>query len=113
LANNGLVTSQSGVFGEKMKTDYMIKDPVQKRSRETVELLLDATERLLEKNPSYELTTDMIAEEAAISIGSLYQFFSRKEALFTGVQVRIMKRDLQTLSTILATPRHNIVTHQG
>ncbi len=57
------------------------KRPIQARSKETVEALLEATARVLVKHGYDGLSTNRVAEQAGVSIGSLYQYFPSKEAL--------------------------------
>ena len=55
------------------------KKPQQRRARLKFQMILDATCRLLEKNCFSTLTTNHIAEESGLTVGSIYQFFSSKE----------------------------------
>ena len=64
------------------------KQPKQARSRETVEVILEATARVLVKEGYSRATTNRIANVAGVSIGSLYQFFPNKESLFTALRQR-------------------------
>ena len=57
------------------------RQPLQERSRYKVQLILEATQRLLDKGGLEALTTNAIAASAGVSIGTLYQFFSSKEAI--------------------------------
>lgn len=57
------------------------KRPRQDRSRATVDSVLEATARVLVKRGFDGLTTNLVAEKAGISIGSLYQYFPNKEAM--------------------------------
>jgi AcrR family transcriptional regulator len=57
------------------------KSPAQKRSSETVEAILEAAARVLEKVGFAGYNTNAIAERAGVSIGSLYQYFPCKDAL--------------------------------
>lgn len=57
------------------------KSPRQDRSRETVEVILEATARVLVDVGYDRASTNRIAEVAGISIGSLYRYFPSKEAL--------------------------------
>src|SRR3954464_12978376 len=57
------------------------KHPRQARSRATVDCVLEATARVLVKRGFDGLTTNLVAETAGISIGSLYQYFPNKAAL--------------------------------
>ena len=57
------------------------KRPRQARSRATVDTVLEATARVLVKRGFDGLTTNLVAEAAGVSIGSLYQYFPNKAAL--------------------------------
>lgn len=57
------------------------RQPRQARSRQTVERLLEAAERLLSAHGLLAFNTNAVAAEAAIDIASLYQYFPSKEAL--------------------------------
>jgi AcrR family transcriptional regulator len=57
------------------------KRPSQARSRATVDTVLEATARVLVKRGFDGLTTNLVAEAAGVSIGSLYQYFPNKSAL--------------------------------
>ena len=62
--------------------------PKQRRARQTVEAVLDAVIRLLKRGGSDAITTNRIAEVAGVSIGSLYQYFPDKRAIFTALHQR-------------------------
>jgi AcrR family transcriptional regulator len=64
------------------------RQPKQRRARQTVEAVLDAVIRLLKRGGSDALTTNRIAEVAGVSIGSLYQYFPDKRAIFTALHQR-------------------------
>ena len=57
------------------------KMPKQRRSGETVEIILKATARILVSDGYDRASTNRIALAAGVSIGSLYQYFPNKEAL--------------------------------
>lgn len=61
------------------------KAPSQQRSRERVAAILAATRRLLETQGVAAVTTPRIAAEAAIPVGSIYQFFPNKQAIFVAL----------------------------
>src|SRR5215468_1704014 len=61
------------------------KTASQERSRLTVEALIEATARILVKDGYDRASTNRIAQAAGVSIGSLYQYFSSKEALVAAV----------------------------
>lgn len=64
------------------------RKPQQRRARQTVEAVLDAVIRLLRREGSGTLTTNRIAEVAGVSIGSVYQYFPDKQAIFTALHQR-------------------------
>lgn len=62
--------------------------PKQRRARQTVEAVLDAVIRLLKRNGSRAITTNRIAEVAGVSIGSVYQYFPNKRAIYAALHQR-------------------------
>jgi AcrR family transcriptional regulator len=61
------------------------KHASQERSRATVDALIEATARILVKEGYDSASTNRIAEQAGVSVGSLYQYFPGKEALVAAV----------------------------
>src|SRR5215471_6874349 len=57
------------------------KQPLQKRSQETVAVILEAAARILEERGLEGYNTNAIAERGGISVGSVYQYFPNKDAL--------------------------------
>ena len=57
------------------------KQPLQSRSGETVNAIIEAAARILEDQGRDGITTNHIAEKAGVSIGSLYQYFPNKQAI--------------------------------
>ncbi|MGI9293462.1 MAG: TetR/AcrR family transcriptional regulator [Pseudomonadales bacterium] len=55
--------------------------PLQKRSQQRIQQILDATAGLLDKVGLDDLTTILIAKELGISVGSLYHYFPNKHAI--------------------------------
>ncbi|EMJ98226.1 TetR/AcrR family transcriptional regulator [Leptospira alstonii] len=68
------------------------KEPSQKRSIDRVQKILDIVAELLEKHGAEAITTNMIALEAGIPIGSLYQYFPNKRAVLNAVGQRHLER---------------------
>ena len=64
------------------------KSPSQERSRRTVERILDAAARIFHEQGYAAATTNDIADEAEVSIGSLYQYFPNKDALLVTLTER-------------------------
>ena len=57
------------------------KKPVQARAVETYAWMLEATTQILEGQGIGAFNTNLVAERAGVSIGSLYQYFPGKDAL--------------------------------
>jgi AcrR family transcriptional regulator len=72
----------------KKTTKRLRRRPTQRRAVETVEAVLDATVRLLKRSGSSGITTNRIAEVAGVSIGSLYQYFPNRGAIFNALHQR-------------------------
>ncbi len=72
--------------------------PVQARSRETVERILDAAGVLLEESGVDAVTTRAIAERAGITAPSLYRFFADREQVLDA----LIEQHLERLSGFLA-----------
>lgn len=79
------------------------KLPTQERSRETVDVILAATARVLVKEGFDRASTNRIADEAGVSIGSLYQYFPSKEALVAALVERHIETMSQTLQAQMRT----------
>jgi AcrR family transcriptional regulator len=69
--------------------------PRQERSRSTVDAIFEAASRIVNEAGLEGATTAKIAHVAGVSIGSLYQYFPRKEALFGALTERAMATDLR------------------
>ena len=61
------------------------KHASQERSRATVDALIEATARILVREGFDRASTNRIAKEAGVSVGSLYQYYPSKEALVVAV----------------------------
>jgi AcrR family transcriptional regulator len=73
--------------------------PQQQRARQTVEVILDAVSEVLKRDGTSGVTTNRIAEVAGVSIGSVYQYFPNKKALFVALHQRhteYIDRQIQT-----------------
>jgi AcrR family transcriptional regulator len=62
--------------------------PRQLRARQTVEAVLDAVVRILKREGYAAVTTNRVAEVAGVSIGSVYQYFPDKRAIFVALHER-------------------------
>lgn len=77
------------------------KTPQQERSRFMVTSILDATARVLVEMGFSRTSTNLVAERAGVSIGSLYQYFPSREALVAGVGRRYAEEKRATLEALL------------
>src|SRR5579859_6481467 len=57
------------------------RKPVQERSMKRLEHIIDAAHRVLKAGGVTVLTTNAVAAEAGMSIGSLYEYFPNKESI--------------------------------
>jgi|ERR1700683_2112458 len=64
------------------------RKPSQERAKVTVDAMLDAAVKLLKRGGASSVTTNRIAETAGVSIGSVYQYFPNKNALFVALHER-------------------------
>jgi len=76
------------------------KSPKQKRSKLTVNALLEATTRILIQEGIEGLTTNRVAEIAGVSIGSLYQYFPNKMTLIAALIEQHVAYELKTLTNL-------------
>lgn len=74
------------------------RQPKQHRSQSTVDVVLEATARVLVREGYERATTNRIAEVAGVSVGSLYQFFPSKHALFTALRRRHYEQLIELFS---------------
>jgi AcrR family transcriptional regulator len=73
--------------------------PTQRRARQTVDAILDAVARVLKRDGLKAVTTNRIAEAAGVSIGSVYQYFPDKQAIF----VALHRRHIDDIDRLVAT----------
>jgi AcrR family transcriptional regulator len=73
------------------------KEAVQGRSKATVEAILRATAHILVRGGYETMTTNRVAEDAGVSIGSLYQYFPNKEAIVSALIDRHLEDQMQWL----------------
>jgi AcrR family transcriptional regulator len=76
---------------EALNLNSARRTPVQGRSQETVQRILSAASRLLERTSVEEITTSRIAQESGVSIGGLYRFFPDKQSIIDAIAVQHAK----------------------
>ena len=65
-----------------MVTKNSVRRPSQSRSKATVDAILEATSQVLRREGLEGCTTTKIAERAGVSVGTLYQYFPNKAAVY-------------------------------
>jgi AcrR family transcriptional regulator len=80
------------------------KSPKQARSLETVNVIVEAAARILESKGPDGFSTNAVAERAGVSIGSLYQYFPRKEALIGALIARETSLLIDDAEAAMAEP---------
>jgi AcrR family transcriptional regulator len=99
----------------KRTTKVARKQPRQARSQATVNAVLEATVQVLEREGLDAATTTRIAEVAGVSVGTLYQYFSHRDAILDALQDREFERALALMQNILSdgnlerAPRETVV----
>lgn len=88
------------------KSQVVRRSPHQARSRDKLELIFEASIRILNKHGLEGLTTNKIAEVAGVSIGTLYQYFSNKQEILQALG----QREIQ--STIAKITEQFFAGHQ-
>jgi len=89
--------------------------PLQARSRVTVDAILEAAIRILEKEGLEAATTTRIAELAGVSVGTLYHHFADRDAIVHALQDREFARALEMMAAVLSSenlgsaPRETVV----
>jgi AcrR family transcriptional regulator len=79
--------------------------PRQERSAQLVEDILEAAIRVLVREGARRFTTVRVAEEAGVSVGSLYQYFPNKAALLFRLQTDEWNETWGVVQDILADTR--------
>lgn len=79
--------------------DSARRQPKQRRARVTVEAVLDAVVRILKREGVDAVTTNHIAQVAGVSIGSIYQYFPDKRAIY----IALHKRHLEEIDRMVET----------
>ena len=83
-------------------TYQLRKQPKQARSKATVDAVLEAAARILVSDGYANASTNIIADTAGVSIGSLYEYFPGKEAIFAELRRR---EGMKAYARLVAEPR--------
>ena len=74
------------------------KSPVQARSKAMVEQILEASVHVLRTSGYAQMSTNRIADEAEVSVGSLYRYFADKDEIFEELRARMTEAILVDLT---------------
>lgn len=79
-----------------LATDRVVMrtEPVQQRSAERIELLLDAAAHLIDEDGIDGVTTSAVAKRSGSSVGVVYRYFPNIQSLLRALAVRNMERFL-------------------
>jgi AcrR family transcriptional regulator len=77
--------------------------PRQTRSRALVEAILESTARVLVERGYAGTNTNLVAERAGVSVGSLYQYFPNKDSLIAALHERHGAQMCAVVESVLAT----------
>lgn len=78
--------------GSGQRSYSMRKQPTQGRALATVDAILEAAARILVDAGYAAASTNHIADRAGVSVGSLYEYFPGKEAIFAELRRRELAR---------------------
>jgi AcrR family transcriptional regulator len=81
-------------------------EPVQQRSAQRIELLLDAAAELIDTNGIDTLTTSDVAVRSGSSVGVVYRYFPNIQSLLRALAARNMQRYTDRVFVALASEVH-------
>ena len=84
--------------------DLPRRKPKQARAQDTVEVIFEATARILRRKGRAALNTNYIAESAGISVGTLYQYFPDKESILVAIARRELEADHAAVVKAISEP---------
>jgi AcrR family transcriptional regulator len=90
----------------KVKTSLR-KQPKQDRSKDLVDAVMTAAARILETTGIDSLTTNKVARAAGVSIGSLYQYFPGKDAIYSKLIEKQLDSNAAHYREFAETHRHD------
>lgn len=73
------------------------KEPKQERSRQTYQVILQGAMRVIRRDGIQKLSTNKVADESGVSIGSLYQYFPSKQAIVAALIDQVFELEYQRM----------------
>lgn len=98
------------IMGRPPKPTETRKTPRQKRSQQTRHDLLDGATRVLRQRGAAGLTTNHVAEQAGVSVGSLYQYYPNKTALLSDLHAEEGTRLWNDIALVLQDRQQPLAT---
>jgi len=80
------------------------RKPTQARARATMDMIFEATARIIERDGIAALNTNRIAERAGVSIGTLYEYFPNKDAILIAMARQRLADDERLVRQALSGP---------
>jgi AcrR family transcriptional regulator len=77
------------------------RKPRQGRAHQTVEAVLKAVPQILKRQGSTAVTTNRIAKVAGVSVGSVYQYFPDKQAIYLELHEQHVKQCTRVLERLV------------
>jgi AcrR family transcriptional regulator len=87
--------------GKPRNNNAARRKPRQQRAQQTVDAILGAVVRILKREGGHAVTTNHIADVAGVSIGSVYQYFPDKRAIFAALHQRHIEEIDRLVEAIL------------
>lgn len=95
-------------MGRRKTRKKAVREPIQGRSKATVEAILEATAQILAERGYAKTTTNHIAKRAGVSVASFYDYFENKDAAVTAVARRMAERTrthaLESAKALMSEP---------
>jgi AcrR family transcriptional regulator len=86
------IVKSTSVKEDNQKSQTTRRSPSGERGQRRRDLILDTAADLLANGGVEAINTNALAERAGISVGSVYQYFSNKEAILTALGERYMQQ---------------------
>ena len=101
---SGCMLQQAAMVKDRQDIVSQRRKPTQARARATMDMIFEATARIIERDGIAALNTNRIAERAGISIGTLYEYFPNKDAILIAMARQRLAEDERLVRQALAGP---------
>lgn len=76
------------------------KKPRQQRAKVTVDIILQAATKLICESDDGDFNTNRLAAVAGVSIGTIYQYYSDKQAIVADICRRLIEKELSEIDDV-------------